>query len=201
MGHRKKDNHEQQHNAFIYIIQCCDDNGYVKIGLTTDNAVSRQLSLQVGCPYELKVVASFNVSGELRKIEQTLHNQLERFRLRGEWFKLNAAQALQFITASLPLLDASFAIEQKIDQKIDQKVGNDDCISQIQYQLTSRGLSLSKLADEIGINKGYLSRALNRKKPISAYVKDKIMVALSTRTANNGLQTTPKDAGQNWLFN
>ncbi len=85
MGHHKKNQQVRTQNAFIYIIQCCDNNGYVKIGLTRDNAVKRQTSLQVGCPYELKVVASFNVSGELHKIEQTLHKQLERFRMRGEW--------------------------------------------------------------------------------------------------------------------
>lgn len=146
---------ERKQSAFIYIIQCCDANGYVKIGVTTDNTVLRAATLQVGCPYELKVMASFHVNGNLKTIEMIIHKQLERFLFRGEWFKIKATQAIQFISASLHLLDTDFEEHQQQDDSSKITLELFEFCKQSRKTL---GISQATLADKANISLSKLKR-------------------------------------------
>lgn len=59
------------------------EGGPVKIGLA-DNTQGRLRTLQVGCPYELRVLAA--AAGGLKR-EKAYHAQFAARRLRGEWFE------------------------------------------------------------------------------------------------------------------
>ena len=78
----------------IYVIQCCE---YSKIGIAK-NIKSRISSLQIGCPYELRVIAKLGTSNA-RSDERRLHHLLRRFRTRGEWFKLSDSLIAHIVKA------------------------------------------------------------------------------------------------------
>lgn len=67
---------------YVYFIRMGDD-GPVKIGIAKDPQ-GRLRDLQVGCPFPLKLLAT--VSGGMEK-EQRLHEELQEFRMEGEWFQ------------------------------------------------------------------------------------------------------------------
>jgi predicted XRE-type DNA-binding protein len=170
MGNRINNQQKRKQNAFIYIIQCCDNNGYVKIGVTTDSALNRCANLQVGCPYELKVIASFHVERELKEVEAILHKQLEDFCVRGEWFALDATKAIQFITASLPLIDETFKGNVTQDEKgnvtkmtIDGKITPD----KIKRFMRQNKISQNKIAADCEIPKSSMSLFMNLRQPLS----------------------------------
>ena len=65
----------------VYFILCSTQR-MVKIG-HTNNMVKRLHQLQVGCPYELKVIKTMDGDYEL---EQELHKRFDHYRVQGEWF-------------------------------------------------------------------------------------------------------------------
>ena len=67
----------------IYFIQAGED-GPVKIG-KADNPVKRLAALQIGSSERLYIRA---VLDEPDEVEGRLHRMLEKFRVNGEWFKL-----------------------------------------------------------------------------------------------------------------
>ena len=73
--------------AFVYLIGCHD---FVKVGITDDLTI-RLSSLQVGCPYELKLITSWLVS-QSGESERRLHALWKRYEVRGEWFMLPAGE-------------------------------------------------------------------------------------------------------------
>lgn len=74
----------------IYLIAVAGTS-HVKVGFTAGKASERLCALQVGCPYELTVIACLRGS---RNTEQALHSALNRWgrHLRGEWFDLDTDQ-------------------------------------------------------------------------------------------------------------
>ena len=76
-----KPDHAEELDASIYLIGCCRA---VKVGIGRD-LVKRISMLQIGCPFELSLLASFH-SQMPKYDERRLHHQLERYWLRGEWF-------------------------------------------------------------------------------------------------------------------
>ena len=68
----------------IYFIGCNDL--YVKIGVS-ENLHSRLASLQIGNPYDLRILKAVDVSD---KAEAYLHNKFSHLHHRGEWFCLNS---------------------------------------------------------------------------------------------------------------
>lgn len=63
----------------IYMVKC---GNYVKIGKAKD--VQKRLSqLQIGSPQKLELIGSTFVD---EAMEFYLHNKLEKYRVRGEWF-------------------------------------------------------------------------------------------------------------------
>jgi hypothetical protein len=72
----------------IYVIETDSDPKYYKIGYAQDP--NRRISeLQVGCPFDLKVVTT--VPGDIeglspREFERMIHGYLAEHKARGEWF-------------------------------------------------------------------------------------------------------------------
>jgi|SRR5690554_4493562 len=73
--------------GYVYFIGC-KVNGYVKIGLTKDNDVSKRIaSVQVGCPFPLELFGKIRCVGVKAEIvEKDLHNVFKVYRKNGEWF-------------------------------------------------------------------------------------------------------------------
>ncbi len=69
----------------IYMIRAIG-TGYVKIGKASGADIEpRLIQLQVGCPFELRVIARVDCPDYM---EGELHRHLYRDAIRGEWFKL-----------------------------------------------------------------------------------------------------------------
>lgn len=69
--------------SIIYLIGC---NEFVKVGIA-NNPVFRLCSLQVGCPYELRLLATFRTDSCCSD-EAKFHRMWKKYELRGEWFKV-----------------------------------------------------------------------------------------------------------------
>jgi len=66
-----------------YLIQCGKD-GPIKIGATINGIKWRIKNLQIGCPYKLTLIKTFNS----RKFsERRLHHTFAHLRMEGEWFE------------------------------------------------------------------------------------------------------------------
>jgi hypothetical protein len=69
--------------GYVYIVQC---NEFFKIG-KSKNVDGRVRDLQVGNPYKITIIRSFNVRA-MSYCERFLHDWLIRKRINGEWFAL-----------------------------------------------------------------------------------------------------------------
>lgn len=70
----------------VYIVQCVG-TVFFKIGKA--NNIDRRLrSLQVGCPFQLRIVHYIECDNP-HVLERALHNKYKDKRMRGEWFSLN----------------------------------------------------------------------------------------------------------------
>lgn len=78
---------KQSRAGFIYLIGC---HNFVKVGLA-DRVVIRLSQLQVGCPYELKLLAMFKTE-RMQHDEQRLHDLWRHYEVRGEWFQVPAGE-------------------------------------------------------------------------------------------------------------
>lgn len=79
--------------AVVYCFQCADI-GAVKIGIAAD-PLTRIAEIQTGCPY---LVTVGWVSSPLKRdmafaVEQSIHGQLDKKRLMGEWFSATVSTA------------------------------------------------------------------------------------------------------------
>lgn len=68
----------------IYFITT-EDNKFIKIGYTK-NLKARLSNIQTGCPYTLTVLRTVR---ENISLEKTIHQELYRYHVRGEWFSYN----------------------------------------------------------------------------------------------------------------
>lgn len=89
----------------LYVIGW-DPAGPVKVGVSV-NPASRVRSLQTGCPYKLRVLATGHVAHKAvlrgyaaREVEAYAHRQLAAKRLEGEWFDMNLDDVLQAFRGS-----------------------------------------------------------------------------------------------------
>ena len=86
-------------SAHLYLIGVHD---YVKVGIA--NSVRLRLTeLQVGCPYELSVLASFPTNNAQRD-ERRLHRRWTAYATRGEWFRVPYAE-LALVCSALSIED------------------------------------------------------------------------------------------------
>lgn len=81
----------------MYLISCHD---FVKVGIS-DDPEFRLITLQVGCPYELRVLAVFKSMNALQD-EARLHQLWKRYEVRGEWFKVPESE-LSFVAGAISL--------------------------------------------------------------------------------------------------
>lgn len=70
-------------STYVYMIRCHD---LVKIGIAVD-VNGRLMELQVGNPYELELLGCWRSEDAIRD-EDLIHSHLDKYRVRGEWFKL-----------------------------------------------------------------------------------------------------------------
>ena len=91
----------------LYLMQA-DNSGAIKIGKSA-NPERRVKQLQTGCPFEIRLIASFPEKGDL---EKRLHKRLWEYRInpltnkktRGEWFDFSCMGNLpDWITETLDL--------------------------------------------------------------------------------------------------
>lgn len=86
--------------SFIYMI-APSEKPPIKIG-RADNVDSRLISLQVGNPAELFILARFPVPwASAQRVEREVHQRLEEKRRRGEWFDVSADEADAAIRAAI----------------------------------------------------------------------------------------------------
>lgn len=69
----------------IYLVRC---NEFVKIGIAT-NIRERLCEMQVGNPYKLELIKYWPSPNAVVE-EEEIHQLLDQYRVRGEWFKLPA---------------------------------------------------------------------------------------------------------------
>jgi hypothetical protein len=82
------------HKGHVYILQCHE---FVKVGFA-DKVAIRLAALQVGCPYELRLIASWP-SECVERDEARLHCLWKRYELRGEWFNVPAGELACVVNA------------------------------------------------------------------------------------------------------
>lgn len=71
--------------GFVYVIKC---NEYYKIGCSREGVEKRLKAMQTGNPYELELIMMIKTSN-YPKTELFLHKRFDKYRIRGEWFKLS----------------------------------------------------------------------------------------------------------------
>jgi hypothetical protein len=80
----------------VYFIRCeCGDDGPIKIGWSQRDASGRLSQVQTGSPFPLTLLAQVPVSS--RSVETVLHERLQLFWMRGEWFR-NCQQVRDALT-------------------------------------------------------------------------------------------------------
>lgn len=80
----------------VYFVRCEE---FIKIGSSNGKIMPLRLGeLQCGNPYKLDFEAF--VLGS-QKLEKKFHQDLKKYRTRGEWFKLNKTQVKDFIAGYL----------------------------------------------------------------------------------------------------
>jgi hypothetical protein len=85
---------------YIYLIEA-EGAGAVKVGIA-DNPHGRLKDLQTGCPFKLTLRHYWQLcASEADRWEKELHKSMEKYRVRGEWFRVDAPQ-IAFILSSGP---------------------------------------------------------------------------------------------------
>ncbi len=88
--------------TYVYIVQCMDKRGWIKVGVAVD--VDNRLStLQIGCPYELKLIAKIKFPGRslAYAMESKIHRRFKGRNVRGEWFTHISMSALNKMEETL----------------------------------------------------------------------------------------------------
>jgi len=163
-------------HKFLYVVQCCNSDNFVKIGITSDEPLKRLLQLQTGNPYELRMSAVFEVGDTQKEVERMIHTQLKRFHIRGEWFKLTPEQAVRFVTASLFCVEKKANINDDTTLTISTKPLH-KVLNQTILYMRGHNMSLNAFCREAGLekSKGGLSYMLKGIRPLSDEMALKLM--------------------------
>lgn len=88
----------KEFDSLIYLLYIDTPDGRLyKIGHTKHRLQKRLSQLQTGCPYEIKVMETFDsIYGQL--IERTLHNRYSHCKMFGEWFNIDISVEVNFIS-------------------------------------------------------------------------------------------------------
>jgi hypothetical protein len=122
---------------------------FIKVGYAKRNWVGRVNGLQVGWPVDLVVVALF--SGD-KQLEESLHSLLERFRIRGEWFR-HCRESVAAIE--------SFAAHRRVPIP--------DCLALPRQQPTVKGVCFNSGSWLVRADGKYIGRYKSRNEAIQAY--------------------------------
>lgn len=87
----------KEFNSIIYLLYIDTPDGRLyKIGHTKRSITERIIQLQTGCPYEIKILKSYNsIYGQV--VERTLHNLFSHLKTHGEWFNMGIYIEVEFI--------------------------------------------------------------------------------------------------------
>ncbi|MBD3251060.1 hypothetical protein GF380_01110 [Candidatus Uhrbacteria bacterium] len=108
--------------GYIYFIQVCNDDKYIKIGRTKKNCESRLAQLQTASPYQLRLIASFFFEN-VEEVEKELHEFFKDRRLVGEWFIIEPKEILSHMNRTY----ASWCNKSDLDtaKEVVEKIENE----------------------------------------------------------------------------
>lgn len=82
--------------GYLYVVA---NEGRTKIGITR-SLKARVSALQTGIPTEVTLHASYSLPLNMaRSIERAVHERLAEHRLKGEWFSITPAEAIEILEA------------------------------------------------------------------------------------------------------
>lgn len=93
--------------SFVYVIGW-QESGPLKIGVAKD-PLERALNLQTGCPYPLRVLASYRIGRDVFFSERCFHKALAPYKLTGEWFAVALSTVDDLASEHLKTVDAMLA--------------------------------------------------------------------------------------------
>lgn len=98
-------------SSYVYLIECVGSDFY-KIGYAT-NPEQRVKELQIGCPYELRMVNSF--PGGINE-ERELHARYNNSAIRGEWFQISKSslEIYKFMSLEKWMPYADFMVDEAL---------------------------------------------------------------------------------------
>lgn len=90
----------------VYLLRIVDTD-YFKVGIST-NLHQRLDDIQSGMPLSVALVRSFEQENA-REVERTIHQILDKYRIRGEWFQADGDLAIQAFMAgnTMGMVDAA----------------------------------------------------------------------------------------------
>lgn len=163
-AYRKKT--EAPPSGKVYVIGS-EDFSYVKVGYSIR---SRLEQLQVGNPFELKLLAIFPAE---RTTEELLHQQLRDWRVRGEWYELGPhEEAIEAVRCAIELgsdgLDISptnldRGLIRKLKPKKPDSRAKKLTSSDVRniHELRKLGISIAELAEAAEVSRQTISYIVN----------------------------------------
>lgn len=127
--------------GYVYAIRCGDA---VKIGFTID-IEQRATVLRTGSPFAHKLVGLIPAT---REQERECHKLLAPWRIRGEWFDVNARPVAAFVSM-MPMVQPA---------PYDGPRRPRPALSPVSMWLQERGLTVSGIARHLKVNKASISK-------------------------------------------
>jgi DNA-binding NtrC family response regulator len=96
----------------VYLLHL-DNTSYVKIGIAFD-VQARMKALQTASPMEIRLLAH-TVTSFAADLERSLHQHLNKYRVRGEWFSLPLEDAQRIFAefSAMALIDEAMGLAPK----------------------------------------------------------------------------------------
>jgi len=83
--------------GFVYLLESVnEDKTIYKIGFTKGSVQKRIKSLQTGNGYNIKELCQYKTEYD-QKLERTLHNLYNHYKLSGEWYSLEINDVANFL--------------------------------------------------------------------------------------------------------
>lgn len=78
--------------SFVYLIAA--GRNIIKVGMAKDVG-KRARALQIGGPFEMQIIHKIEIAAEhAQGLEKLIHQRLKRYRMRGEWFRIERPMAI-----------------------------------------------------------------------------------------------------------
>lgn len=107
---------------YVYFIKCCNEDGYIKIGVSIDPK-ERMSALSTASPYELKILCTIDLcTPEAAYIaERKLHKMFKSNQIKYEWFSPEIYDQATYECEKLLLESQQFNSEHKWNASFDSK--------------------------------------------------------------------------------